>query len=99
MYPRESKEDQAIERKEKEKQREEEAKKEAEAQGYPKYIADPKSVKEGYDFDGVVPGSRISELNKEKEQVEAKKEAEEEEEAHLYAEKAHDTHSQKSSIE
>lgn len=89
MYPRESKEDQAVERKEKEKQREEEAKKEAEAQGYPKYIADPRSVNEGYDFDGVVPGSKMSEQKKEKEQVEAKKAAAEEEEAHLYAEKAH----------
>jgi hypothetical protein len=88
MYPRQSKEDQAIERMEKEKQQEEEAMKEAQAKGYPKYIADPKSVKEGYDFDGVLPGSKMSELNKEKEQAEAKKEAEEEEEAHLHAEKA-----------
>ena len=80
MYPRESKEDQGLEREEKEKEREEAEEEAAEAEEYPKYLVDPKSVKEGYDFEGV--------LKKEEEQVEEQKKAQEEEETHLQAEKA-----------
>ena len=75
QYPREVPADLEVEKEEREKEMAKESAKEEEDETFPKYIVGPKSVREGYDFDG--------ELKKEEEKVEEEKAATEEKQQEL----------------